>query len=62
MVLDRRKKGRMTKLFGQKIYLETVPRAVYLVNLPYAAAESECTMRVLLKTRQAASEKNAASE
>ena len=25
MVLDRRKKGRMTKLFGQKNYLETAP-------------------------------------
>jgi len=26
MVLDRSKKGRMTKLFGQKNYLETAPR------------------------------------
>jgi len=25
MVLDRRKKGRMTLLFGQKNYLETAP-------------------------------------
>ena len=28
MVLDRNKKGRMAKLFGQKNYLETAPGAL----------------------------------
>jgi hypothetical protein len=51
MVLDRSKKGRVTKLFGQKNYLETAPkvRTRYLFPLegrsPNTKAESRTYWR-----------------
>ena len=45
MVLDRSKKGRMTKLFGQKNYLETAPS---VLNQKFMIQSAHLTIRGLL--------------